>query len=104
MHHSEGANNQTFFCLILSSAISSIRLPKMEPHFFGFKKFVFAVSNSKIIIDNEIDFIKNDFNPSEPSKSKFFGSEESRMERRKQKEWSHGEISDEKLKNHRLMI
>jgi hypothetical protein len=76
----------------------------MEPHFFGFKKFVFAVSNSKIIIDNEIDFIKNDFNPSEPSKSKFFGSEESRMERRKQKEWSHGEISDEKLKNHRLMI
>ena len=76
----------------------------MEPHFFGFKKFVFAVSNSKIIIDNEIDFINNDFNPSEPSKSNFFDSEESWMERRKQKELSHGEISDEKLKNYRLMI
>jgi hypothetical protein len=79
-------------------------LAKNGATFLRLQKFVFAVSNSKIIIDNEIDFIKNDFNPSEPSKSKFFGSEESRMERRKQKEWSHGEISDEKLKNHRLMI
>ena len=68
----------------------------MEPHFFGFKKFVFAVSNSKIIIDNEIDFINNDFNPSEASKSNCFDSKESWMERRKPKERSHGEISNEK--------
>ncbi len=54
IHNSEWANNQIFFFLILSSTISTIHLPKMEPHFFGFKKFVFAVSNSKIIIGNEI--------------------------------------------------
>ncbi len=76
----------------------------MEPHFFGFKKFVFAVSNSKIIIDKEIYFINNDFNPSEASKSNCFDSKESWMERRKPKERSHGEISDGKLKNHRLRI
>jgi hypothetical protein len=72
----------------------------MKPHFFGFKKNDFVVSNSKIINGNEIDFIKKDFNPSESSKSKFFDSKESWMKRRKPKERSHGEISDGKLKNH----
>ncbi len=56
IHNSERAKIEILCVFFLLFAISSIHLPKMEPHFFGFKKLVCVVSNSKIII-YEIDFI-----------------------------------------------